>query len=733
MPEGIKPETDVLALCRTMQDKVEQARRSSTDWRLTEVRILMKAADHQKALPVLEQLVRDEARNPMARFLLAQCLYHLKEMTKAREILDNLSSEVNSPEVLTLYGLVLMETDDLAVARDVLLRAMELKPEDPSPRRAYLMVQTKANQLEAAGSSVEDYYRKNPADPRAIRFKMQFEQIRNRRDELSTLMNKVQGLRPLTDEHVDILVDGYLFLQDIPSAAQYAQELARRRPDAIEAQLKLAQTLLMQNRDEEVKQLLVKLREKYPESGSADQMLGELYLQRQAFDRSVELMERVVEREPSNLEARFILARGLTGLAFFDEAIEQLDKVLESNPREARAHAMLARIHQATGRREKAAEHLAEINPNEVTESTSPALLAELKMRQGQMEEALDICNRALALGNTDPSIRQILASIYLNQKQYDQAEVNLLGLVRLQPNNAQAYALLTRFYIEQKRVEKGLAEITALQSINEPLSRLTQANLLMSLGRVEDAIERLRPIYEPLLRSRDARAILIADAMARAILVARRDVDAAIAVYEPMIQAGVQSALARLRQIDIHGTRETRPQVIARLESLANEIGPDDKRVRLELIRRLMDAQRLPMAIKLVEDWVSLQPGQNNLLRLKAEVLTRAGQADAAVTVLEQAVALAPEDETVRRQLAAVHVVRYDFPAAQQAYLETSKLDEGARINALADLGQMFVSLGLNAPATDVLHGSKEKGGCVIPEPCSPWVVRTWPSKRTI
>ncbi len=711
MSEGIKSTSEILAMGRALQDHVDQARRSSSAWRLTEARLALRAGELKKAQPILEQIVREEARNPIARYLLAQCLYLQKDLPKAKQLLTQLNADINSPEALTLYGIVLMELDELSMARDVLLRAMDLSPEDPAPRRAYLMVQSKANQLEQAGTAVEDFYQKNPADPKAIRFKMQFEQVRNRREAMLTLLSNVEKLRPLTDEHVSILVEGYLYLQEADSAGRYAQELARRLPDDLEAQLKLAQALLLQNRDEDVRKLLTDIRQKFPASGSADQMLGDLYLQRQMFDRSVELMNSVVEREPGNMEARFILARGLAGLALFDDALDQVNRVLEKNPRDARAHAIAARVYQVMGRKDKAAEHLSEIDPTEVSERSSPALLAELKLRQNQYDEAIDICNRALAMGNTDPTIRQILAAIYLQKNQPEQAEVNLLGLVRMQPNNAQVFATLTRFYIEQKQVERGLAEFAALQTLNEPLSRLAQANLLMNLGRFEEAIERVRPIYEPMIRARDVRALVIADGMARAIMIARRDPVAAQRVYDPMIQAGVQSAMAKLRQIEIAATRENRDQLVAKLEELAKQVGPDDKRVRLELIRRLMDVQRFEPALKLIEDWIQLQPEQVSVLRLKAEMFTRMGRLDDAVEVLKQTITRQPEDDAIRRQLAAVHVARLDYPAAEAVYLEVAQLDEGARINALTDLGQLFTGLGLYAPATETFARIEKEG----------------------
>lgn len=710
MPASVQPSEKVLETARVLQQAVEPEKRKSASWRLTDARLLLMGNDVDKAMPVLETIVKDEPKNQTALFLLAQCHFVKKDFPKAKAILQDLVTQVRSPEVQSLYGRTLMELNDLLLAREALRAAIDLNPDDVQARQAFLMLQAKSNNLDQAQADVEEYYRKNPGDPKAIRFKYQFELVRNNRPAIETLLSKVQAIRPLSDEHLSILLEGYGYLQDYAKAQKYAQELVDRQPDVLENHLRLAQVLLLQNQDDRVREMLTELRRRFPRSAGVDQMLAELYLQRGSYDRTVELIEPVVEKEPENDSARMTLVRALAGLNLFDDALTNLKHLLEKSPREARYHMLAGRLYQSMGRMDRANEHLSQIDMANLDERTNAVVLAQLKARAGQLDEALDICQRALAAGNADPAVRQLMAGIYLQKKDAGQAEANLLSLIRAQPNNAEYWVVLGRFYVEQKQIDKGLVEFTNLQALNEPLSRLSQGGLLASVGKLEDSRRVLRPILVPLVKQRNALALSVADSLSRLDQI-RKDIPAAIAAYEPLLQADFLTAEARLRQIDLAASGSDEKAMIANYDALAAKLGPDQKRVRFELIRRYANLKQFDRALALVAEWQALQPNQVALARMKADLLRQAERPDQTVAWLIESIGQFPDDVLLRRQLAAEYLTQGQYPKAQQTYLALAELDPGSRINALADLGQMFVALGLNAQASDVF-GKLEKEG---------------------
>lgn len=702
MPASVQPMEQVLQTSGLLLQRVEPDKRKSVSWRLTDARVMLVKNEIDRAIPVLETIVHDEPKNPTAAFLLAQCYFAKKDFQKAKNLLQDMVTQIRSGEVQSLYGRTLMELGDSLLAREALRAAIDINPDDAVARQAFLTLQAKTNHLDQMQSDVEEYYRQNPADPKAIRFKYQFELVRNNRQAIDALLEKVRGLDPLSDEHLLILCDGELFLQRYEKAQAWAEELVRRHPQTLENHLRLAQTMLMRGQDEQVRQNLQELRRQFPDSAGVDQLLAELYLQRGAYDRALELLEPVVEKESQNDAARLLMVRTLAGLNLFDQALTNLKILMEKNPKDVNCHMLAARLYQSMGRMEQANEHLSQIDGSKLDERTQPVLLAQMKARSGQWDQALDIAQRALAAGNADPALRQLMAGIHLQKKQIPQAEANLLSLVRSQPNNAESWGVLARFYVEQKMTDKGMLELVNLQALNEPLSRLAQSTLLTAAGKLDDARRMLQPILMPLVKQRHVLALAVADHLSR-IDQLRQQPALAVSDYDPLIQAGFMADSAMLRQIDLTSSTDGQELHLQKLDELAVSLAPDQKGTRFELIRRYASLKKFDRALALVAQWQAMQPDQASLVRLEADLFRQADRPEQALQTIALGIERFPDDVVLRRQLAVASLSMNRFPQAQQAFLDLAQIDPAWRISAMADLGQMFVALGLNRQATEV------------------------------
>ncbi len=704
IPPDAVATAQVLDVGRQLQANVDPKQQASADWHNAQARLLLKGGDAATALLQLDATLKKDPRNVPARYLKAQCLLEQQNLGQAQSVLERLIPQVQGTDaegfVQMLYGTVMLERHDLLPARAALRRSLDLDPGNAMTYQLYLRAQSESGLLDQSGPDVDAFYARNPANPQAVRFKMQYEEVRGRRDALLALLHTVEHLWPLQDEHLNVLVDGYMYLQKYDQAAGWAQELVQRHPNDLGARLRLAQALLMQGQDAKVRIMLIKLAKEFPKAGDPDSLLAQLYLNRESYDHVVDLMRPIVAREPDNMQARFTLARGFAGLALFDDALAQLRVMLEKNPRDARAHSLAARIYQCQGQAEKAAEQLAQIDADAISESTNPALLAELKYRQKQYDKAADICNRALAGGVADPALYQVLAGVYIHKGDYARAEANMLGLVRLQPHNGQAYVSLARFYIAAHLIDKGLVATGGLQKLDEPLARMAQALLLTAANRLSDAVQVLIPAYERLLEARDRRAMLIAGNLAQLHL-ALKNLPAALADYAPLIKAGFMASEARFRQIMIDAQAGAPPATtVAALDELVPKLNPDDQPLRLSLIRAFAGLGKVDRALRLVDAWIAQQPDRPDIVGLKAELLVGAGRPADAATLLRQSLEHWPKDEATWHQLAGIYAGDFNFPAAEAAYENMARLSPGARLSALAAMGQMFVALGLNQQA---------------------------------
>lgn len=700
MPESVQTVKARIETGWALQSAVVKSGQDSPLWKKATANLHLLAEEPTKAQPLAEQLVKQRPGDAEARLLLAKCFVAQDKYPEAKVLLDKLATEMkDSSQVNTLYGMTLLRLNEVKLAKDVLRRAIDRNPEDVVARQLLVTAIASEGQLDVASRELESLYQANPSDPKAIRFKLQYEKMNSRPASVREVLERVEKLQPLLDEHVVLMIEGYTYLQEYGKAENFAKELVRRRPDSIDGYLRLAETRLMQGKDDEVRANLVELKKKFANAAGVDQMLGKLFLQRQSYDKAVELLEGVVKNEPRNTEARVLLATALMSLSMTDEAMEHINRVLEQSPGDVGAHAVAARLYQITGHTDKSSEHLSQIDSSKVDERTNPTLLAQIKMRLGDNDEAAAICNRAVAAGNSDPTLRLMLANIYLRKGERDQAEQNLLGLVRSQPNNLQAYALLNRFYVDTKLFDKGINALTNLQTLNDTLPIVAQAQLLAASERTAEAIERLKIAYPLALKRRDRVALSVADTLAR-IFVQRKDYASATEAYEPLRKANLFPIEVSLRQIDLSMPKDGEQATAAKLEALAAKLTPEQSQLRYQVLRRFIAIRQYPPAVKLLDTWIDAQPKEYTLHRWKGELLMEMGDGARAVEALKQAVALAPEESILRLRLAQAHVQNLDYPAAEATLLDASKLDSGAAVASYSALGQLFLGLGLNRQA---------------------------------
>ena len=713
MPTGYQPRPDRLETAAKIVGNAREEDRASIDWQIAMGRLHLVNAEHDEAREKFEQVLKQQPDDVNGRYLLAQALYGLKQYNDAKINLDKLSDRVpRSSDILTLYGLVLSELGDFAQAKDVLAQAKTLDPENTVAQQAMFQIMVAEKRLDEAGSDIIKYYEMNRTKPDAIRLLVQYLQAEGRADQLRSHLGEVQTIKPLTDEHLIILVNAYFFLEDYRQAERYARRLVERKPDHLSAHLRLAEALLMLDKQGDANRMLLELRERFPDTASVDQMLGRLYLRRYLFDRAAELLQKVVESEPANHSARILLARALANLSLTEEAFRHINVVLEENPDHVEAHALAGRIYQFTGKEGKAREHLERIDVGEIDEYRHPAVLAQIMIHQGQLEDAAGVCMRAIGMGHTDPALRLLLAGIYTKQEDYDRSEQHLLALARSQPRNPRAFGLLARFYVARGRIHKGLDEFSKLQAAgaDEALTRLARSMLLQASGSAEEALRVLREIYEPLIRRGDRKALIVADGMAKIYLGQKDGKGGALAVYDELIEADVHRTEAQLRQVDIWIVSD-KIKAADTLDQLADGIGATQKRLRFMIMNRYVRLDRVPQALAMLDAWMQSDGEHASLLRWKGDLLMQAGRAGEAVAVYDRAIERAPDSAALRFQLARAYHAQLNFPAAEAAFDAMAELDAGARIASLAAKGQMFLKLGLKRQAVTVFDELEKTG----------------------
>lgn len=701
MPNSVQSRSNRLTLAWEIQEAVDPNRKKTLPWKLMSVRLHQAAGEWDRGLILATAILKDHPKNTKARYWYAHNLFGQGEYDRVVEVLKNLESDApNSPQIKTLFGLALMKMGDTEAAKAVLRKALELDPNATAAREAFLEMLPLVGYSEATRQELDEYLKRHPNDPRSIRVVIRFGIASGDAEHVLDVLQQVESLPRKDQEHLALLIEGYIYLRQFDRAEELARQLAQRRPNALEPRIGLARLLLLQGKIEQVHTTLAQLREQFPDAPGANELLGRLYLQTDV-ERAVLFLRRVVEEQPANHEVRLLLAQAYAYLSRAEEAIQQVQRVLERQPDHLKAHAMAARIYQFVGRSSRAEEHLDQIDEGALDGKNDPALLAMLYLRRGDIESAMSLCNRAMLGGQTDPLLRLLLAEIYRARGNTQALEMTLLAMARATPDDPYPYAMLTRLYMEQKNHKHGLEQLQQLTKFNEAMPSISQSILLRDMRLPDAAMIELESSYKRLVQRGNPAAILIADTMANIHMADLNRADAQ-ARYDPMIKAGLLPNQARLRQADLAGDAESR---IQRLAALSQQIEPDQPGLAYDVATRLARMKRYDLALATFDRLIESSSNTMSLMQWKADLLVLMGQLGPAIDLYRQAVERAPQNIIMRLRLAELLTANTQYAAAERVYRELAQGTAEANIRAMVGLARLYAGLGLVKPAVTTVE----------------------------
>ncbi len=571
-----------------------------------------------------------------ARFILAD-VYRLRILAAGRtriygalerargELQTSLAKNPGYSPALYLLARTFFEEENFGEAQKILENLVVREPDSLQIKVLYTKTLLKTGRLPLAEIELSRIDKKGLNDPEILSLFLQAGQMKGSRSGVAELLGRIEKFSSLTDQHLILLADGYLYLE---------------------------------REEKRVGRILDYLHERYGNDISVNVLRGKYYLQRNRFDLAADILDRVLTDDPGNAPARLLFARALCGLHLYQEALTQLEKLTFG-------------------------------------EKMDPVLLARMKLQQGDLAGAEDLCVRALNSGRNDSDLRLILA--WINQKKNNPGltEYHLQVFIRSRPENPTGYALLSRFYLERKKIKEGLVVLQDLQMINDSLARLAQSWLLAQSGKCTDALACLTPVYGRLVEKRDPNSLLIAEGIS-AILVRQKKLPQALAAYRPLIQAGFLAREARLRQIDISPSLE-------KLDDLAREITPAQPQLMYQLLLRYERLGRFDHAMPLLDRWIQCRPDQAVLLKWKGEFLYKMGQPAKAAEIFRRALDREPDNLEFRQGLARAWMADFDFCRAEGVFREMAKMDAGARRQAEVGLAALYAAVGLNRRAVQI------------------------------
>ena len=228
----------------------------------------------------------------------------------------------------------------------------------------------------------------------------------------------------------------------------------RNQPDSVSGMAGLAQTYARMGRDEEARELLVKVVANNPRNVDALQMAGELFLSsdpRQAAD----LLRRADASQPT-ARTEVLLARAYQMLGQPDQANEFLQRARNRAPHDPDVLRAVAGQYRDAGQYDQAIASLQAI-PNKTADAQ--AELAYTYGLAGKKEEAAELYPKlaTAAKGNAGLSLSAAQALVDLGQ--LDAARGFLDNVSKSEPDNYRLHAVLGQIAVSESRIPDAIHE----------------------------------------------------------------------------------------------------------------------------------------------------------------------------------------------------------------------------------------------------------------------------------
>ncbi len=686
-----------IALGQQLLDQLAPQQAQRAEAMTTRARLFHAAGDFARAQPLLEQAQQGSPQDLFVTFLRAQNAFGRDDHATAVALLEGLLRQgQDSPAVHVLYARALNAQGKPEAAVTVLRRCIELFPQGATARQLLLLILTEQGFFAQAQGDVDDYLRHFPQDPAALQTALRFELARGRVNEARRVLQSIEQIVTPTDDHLRILVDGYSALRDHAAAVRYARELAARRSDSAQDQLRLLGALLSAGQHDAAAAQAAQVRKAFGSDPALVVALAGVYVSQGQGDVALRFVEDARRSGAADAAALTLLhAQALASSGRYDQALAQLEAFLAEKPTDFGARALAWRIEQIAGRPDRAAAHLAAIPAGALRPEIEPALAAQAALRDGQAAQAISLGLRALVSGRPDPMLRLVLARAYEQAGESEMAQANLIGLVNAQPHSAMSWSMLTRFFAERGDYERGLSVVTELQDANPTLAGLSRASLLYGIQRYEAVVVTLEPVLTQLIAERSSAALTAADALAQSLVRIGRAEQAA-GVYQQLIDAKLWAPQATLRRLALQ-THADPQQQADELEALGRELTTEQGDLMSQVLGRLTELRRYDAAETLMRRWIDAGAPAGVLYRQQGRHLLSAQQPGKAAEMYRAALRLTPGDASTLRDLAQALQWSADYPAAERTLLELARMSPEEAERSRQGLAHLYSALGLH------------------------------------
>jgi putative PEP-CTERM system TPR-repeat lipoprotein len=602
------------------------------------------------AIATLDGLIARAPGNVPARVLRAELLIRTGQEARARPDIDAaIRIFPTHPAATYLTALMQVRMQDWRAADETLARMGAALPNLGDGLLLLATVKRALNEPGQAEDAAQRYVARRPEDPRGAKLLATLQMEGNRPDAAAATLTRLAQRNLADAEAMDMLGRAHVAAGRPREAVTAFARAAELAPDDAGIRARLGAARLATGDSRGTSSAAQESLRLSPDQTGARELLAIAALARGDITTAQAEYDRLTPEQRRGEAAGTL--EGLLLMARFDVAGARraFEQVLRNHPESVGARLGLARVATAQGNPEEAERLLGEVlrrAPNHP--EAMGRLLATVMAGPPRAEAALIVLQGAQAAAPNEPQLAITLAAALgaLGQPERALAVVDTPALRRagqgpqLPLTRSQAYAALGRWQESEQSARAALAEDPAFMPARRQL-----LSLLLRNGDQRGA----ETMLQEALRTQPANAAL--QQMLVTLVRENRGLDAALEVADRMAGTVAMHPASLTLRGDLLLAAQ-RPAEAGAAHSAATQHGPSSALTLRQAIA-LRAAGQADAALAVLDTWLGREPDDVEALNLAAQLDIAAGRNDAAERRLTRLVERAPDNAVALNNLA--------------------------------------------------------------------------------
>ena len=369
------------------------------------------------------------------------------------------------------------------------------KPADAEPYLAKLAED--ANNTDAQ-ITLADYYIASGRSKDAVAVLQRMATVKEMRNAADLRLAKLEfqeGRRPEAQKRLDelltrepnnapgLLLQGQFLLAEgrLDDAIHRFQKAVAANSKSAEVQFALGRAYAAKNDREQATKAFNETLRLNPRAVSAQLELSRLELAGGRVDSSVQLAEQALKNAPGSADARLALVRSLTARRDLRRAESELQVLTKEYPNSTAVQTQAGVLAAMKGDTSGASRSLARALELDQNNLEALSVLISLDFAAKNRAGAVARIDARVARTPNDAAVLLLAARTYARAGDLAKAEQMLRKTVEVDASNFDAYSMLGRLYISQKRLDDALAEFQLLSKRQaRPIQAHTVAGVIL-------------------------------------------------------------------------------------------------------------------------------------------------------------------------------------------------------------------------------------------------------------